>query len=121
MHKKIACAVIVACLVFCGVAYGQGTESGVGQNTTGETPAPEKKIMRMNGTVSQVSFVNGEILVTGEPGYIRFDVPDETPISRGIADIALDDIRPGDSVIVQYYIDDAGKKVAVFIRDSTSS
>ena len=81
---------------------------------------PEKPaIKKMFGTVAQVEFVQGFIMVTGEAGYVIVKVPDNTSISRGTEKIDLDEIDPGDSVIVQYYSPKPGEYVAVSIRDST--
>lgn len=116
-------AVCLYCLLFFPAVVCQAQDAGGDAGQT-ETPAvdpveQEKSIKRMSGTVAKVSFVMGTIMVTGEKGYITFKVPDKTPISRGMKNIALDEIDTGDSVIVQYYEDAAGEKIASFIRDST--
>lgn len=116
-------AVCFYCLLFSLAvvcqAQGEGGDDGQTGASALDPAEQEKRMKRMSGTVAKVSFVMGTIMVTGEKGYITFKVPDKTRISRGMKDIDLDEIDEGDSVIVQYYEDAGGEKIASFIRDST--
>lgn len=121
LYARVAafsCILLFSLVAVCQAQYPGGD---AGQSmVSAEDPAKQEKAMkRMSGTVAKVSFVMGTIMVTGEKGYITFKVPDKTRISRGMKEIALDEIDEGDSVIVQYYEEAGGEKIASFIRDST--
>jgi len=78
---------------------------------------PPHKIM--TGTVNEVRAVFRILRITGEQGLVTVQVPDKTPITKGIKSIGLDDINTGDSVVVTYYSPEPGEYIAVSILDST--
>ncbi|HOW43331.1 MAG TPA: hypothetical protein P5110_02430 [Candidatus Omnitrophota bacterium] len=113
----VPCAGIIVLL--CGSAPCHSQDNA----TENQLPAilVEQEIKRMTGTVAKVSFVNSEIMITGELGYITFRVPDNISIMRGSKEIDLEDIEPGETVMVQYENPEPGKYIAVFLRASTGS
>lgn len=87
-----------------------------------EVPKPAgQQTKHLSGTVAQVEFVEGFIVVFSDSGYITVQVGPDTLITRGSQKISLDDIDTGDSVMVQYNNPEPGIYVAVSIRDSSGS
>ncbi len=107
-------------VIFMALAFALAlANAGYSQQEQNKAEPQKPEIKRMFGTVAQVGFVKGFIMVTSEAGYVIVTVPEDIPISRGTKKIGLEEIDPGDSVIVQYYCPEPGKYVAVSIRDST--
>lgn len=107
MKTALACIVAAVGLFFASAVHGA------------EDGAAAPQVKKVNGTVSQVSFVHGFLVVSSEEGYVKFDVPEGTAIARGAKRIDLDEIDPEDSVIVQYTVNEKGERTALDIRDST--
>jgi len=72
----------------------------------------------MFGTVSQVSFIKEFISLITDHGYIYVSVPDNATIVFGARKMSLEDIKPEDSVRIQYYCPEPGKYVAVTVSES---
>ncbi len=83
-----------------------------------EPAAEQRQTKQMFGTISQVSFVMGFIVVFSDAGYLTVQVTPETLITQGFDKISFSDIDNGDSVIVRYYTASDGKNIAISIRDS---
>jgi len=83
-------------------------------NSTVSTP----ELKWMYGTIAQVSFVKGFVLVTTELGYLTVTVPDNTTIMIGPKKASLDEIKTEDLVRIQYYCPEPGKYTALSISES---
>ena len=123
-------AVVTAGLGWTACAFSQenATEAPSNETAVNATPEnaapakpPEEQLKRLSGTVSQIEFAQGYMVVNvDELGYIKVYVPESATISRGFESIDISGVGLEDSVIVHYKIDD-GKNIAVMIRDSTPS
>ena len=113
MRKALA----VLFLVMVSVAFAFAQDNSTAGNTT--LPPAEEQLKRLSGTVSQIAFAQGYMVVNvDELGYIKVYVPEATSISRGFESIDISGIGLEDSVIVNYKVEN-GDNIAVMIRDST--
>ncbi|MFH0828049.1 MAG: hypothetical protein V1919_02655 [Candidatus Omnitrophota bacterium] len=107
----------VTALIVAAIILTLKTPSYSQENQTNSTVSmPELKWMY--GTVSQVSFVKGFILVITDQGYLTVTVPDNTTIMLGPKKASLDEIKTEDMVRIQYYCPEPGKYTAVSISES---
>ena len=112
--KKIINVITLATAAMI-LALGKASYSQENQ-TIPQVKPPELKWMY--GSVAQVAFTAGFIVVFSDQGYSAFKVADNTTISIGFKKVGLDEIRTEDSVRVQYYCPEPGKCVAVSINES---
>lgn len=84
----------------------------------GEDIPEDQPIMTINGTVTQIDWVKGVIVVSYFGDEQEVSVPEGTPIRRGDDDIMLADIDIGDPVTVKYYNASPGLLKAVSINDN---
>ena len=106
----IILAIVTIILALGTIGYTQENQTDPSANT------PEVK--SMYGSVSQVAFAKGFIVVFSDQGYTTFAVSDKTIISIGFKKVGLEYIKTEDSVRVQYYCLEPGKCVAVSINES---
>lgn len=92
--------------------------TGYTQENRTDTPSDNPELKWMYGSVSQVAFAKGFIVVFSDEGYSTFSVSDKTVISIGYKKAGLEDIRTEDAVRIQYYCPEPGKCVAVSISES---
>ena len=104
-------------LAIITITLALGTTAYTQENQT-DPPANTPELKWMYGSVSQVAFAKGFILVFSDQGYTAFAVNDKTVISIGPKKAGLEDIKTEDSVQVQYYCPEPGKYVAVAISES---
>jgi hypothetical protein len=95
MKRKMFVLSLLFVIVLCSFGYCQNSASA-------------KQIRRATGRVVDVDWVAGKIVVrtedfdSGNVDEITFQVPDNTPITRGTDNIDLSDINQSDLVIVEY-------------------
>ena len=94
-----------------------GTTGYTQENQT-DSPGDTPELKWMYGSISQVAFAKGFIVVFSDRGYTTFAVSDKTIISIGAKKVGLEDIKTEDSVRVQYYCTEPKKCVAVSISES---
>jgi hypothetical protein len=92
--------------------------TGHSQENQTDSPADTPELKWMYGSVAQVAFAKGFILVFSDQGYSTFTVTDKTVISIGPKKVGLEAIKTEDSVRVQYYCSEPKKCVAVSISES---
>ena len=107
----------VTALTIALIILAWETPSYSQENQTNSTVSvPELKWMY--GTVAQVSFVKGFILVITDLGYLTVTIPDNTTIMLGPKKASLEEIQTEDLVRIQYYCPQPGKYTAVSISES---
>jgi hypothetical protein len=111
-------AVAAVALIWAAGVFSQEVPSAAQNNTQ---PPAEEQLKRLSGTVSQIAFAQGYIVVNvDELGYIKVYVPETASVSRGFESIDISGIGLEDSVIVHYKVED-DMNIAVMVRDSTPS
>jgi hypothetical protein len=100
----------IIALTLATTSYSQENE------TISQEKTPELKWMY--GSVAQVAFAKGFIVVFSDQGYLTLAVNDNTKIYIGPEKVGLEEIKTEDSVRVQYYCAEPGKCVAAMISES---
>jgi len=104
-------------IVIIALALALGTTGYTQENQT-DSPSNTAELKWMYGSVSQVAFAKGFIVVFSDQGYSTFEVSEKTVISIGAKKASLADIKTEDSVRVQYYCLEPKKCLAVSISES---
>ncbi|MDD5347286.1 MAG: hypothetical protein PHT59_01585 [Candidatus Omnitrophica bacterium] len=106
------------CTLLIAVALAGVMHPCFGEESQEKPKAEEQKTQQLFGTVAQVSFVKGFIVVFSDAGYLTVQVRPDTLITQGFGKISVSDINNGDSVIVRYYSPEPETHIAVSIRVS---
>lgn len=100
---SVALSALVLAGVFAGLPFCYGQEE-----------SPRERMQRTNGTVKEIDWVAGKIVVDTDDGYLDeavFFVPDSAVLTRGTETISLSDIDQGDQVDIEYTGSDASLKI----------
>ncbi len=80
----------------------------------GQDESPRERMQRTTGTVNEIDWVGGKIVVDTDDGYLDeavFLVPDNAVLTRGTETISLNDIDQGDQVDIEYTGSDGSLKI----------
>jgi len=94
------------------------TIHAIAQNDTQTQQNNTDDVKRITGTVAKVSFVFSTIMLACDLGYITFNVPYDTLIMRGANKIKIEEIKPEETISIQYIQPSPSEYVAVYIRAS---
>lgn len=106
-RKKIfMISVGLSALVLAGVFAGSFSY--------GQDESSRERMQRTTGTVNEIDWVGGKIVVDTDDGYLDeavFLVPDNAVLTRGTETISLNDIDQGDQVDIEYTGSDGSLKI----------
>ena len=108
-------------LIFASALILSAGSAGYAQDDKAPAADNAPAVKMTSGTVAQVGFVESFLMVATPEGYLNFTVTDKTSILIGPEKASLSDIKPEDTVRIQYYSPEPGKYVAVAITESRRS
>jgi hypothetical protein len=83
--------------------------------------ASNRQMTIISGTLAEVDFAGGTIIVKTDSGQVEIAVPDDAMITGGTEKLGLADLEDNDPVTVRYYSSPSGQNVAAGIVDNNAT